>query len=356
MVKMHIALSKKTKMPKGIDEVKRGKACNCICISCKANLIAKKSEHKQRDWHFAHNTGATKECDYSFWVACRDLALQTLQKRRSKLYDNHIVFKIPKIHILPPWRKPIKTLAPFKINNLSANNVVHDGNRFDAKIETIFGNIYVYFVTPKEDSNRHRSHSETKNIYFYDTLILEINLTLALYEKHSISKFLEEIIFNTSTCKSWFLPKVSFLPEEEIILPIVDVKASDCPVAPLRPMVFQLPLSPKINFEIDLFIDSVTKLILPSKLSNTDKLAISFIADFFELASDFFHDKHAYGYYEIFHYQSHFLLNLNNQYYGVVMVANGYTIYQKVNQCFLPRKYINFYDNFERALRNMKNR
>lgn len=59
--------------------VPRGKACGCICPSCKTPLIARQGE--QKEWHFAHasrgvSSKTEKDCDFSFYVSVRMMARQ----------------------------------------------------------------------------------------------------------------------------------------------------------------------------------------------------------------------------------------------------------------------------------------
>ncbi len=64
-----------------IAHVPRGKKCGCICPSCKAPLIARQGRVKH--WHFAHASRQVfletqKNCVYSFFVAVRMMARQTI--------------------------------------------------------------------------------------------------------------------------------------------------------------------------------------------------------------------------------------------------------------------------------------
>ncbi len=61
-----------------ISEVERGRACGCVCPSCKQNLVAKKGPNPEKMiHHFAHDKkskeeqGSAIECEYSFCVVAR---------------------------------------------------------------------------------------------------------------------------------------------------------------------------------------------------------------------------------------------------------------------------------------------
>lgn len=57
-----------------IRDVERGSKCNCICPSCKANLIAKQG--KIREWHFAHSAhhNCTNGAESSLHLAAKQVA------------------------------------------------------------------------------------------------------------------------------------------------------------------------------------------------------------------------------------------------------------------------------------------
>lgn len=70
-----------------ISEVERGRACACVCPSCKQNLVAKKGLNPDKMiHHFAHDKkskeeqGETIECKYSFCVVARLVIKQCLRE------------------------------------------------------------------------------------------------------------------------------------------------------------------------------------------------------------------------------------------------------------------------------------
>lgn len=61
--------------------VHRGRACGCICPSCRTPLIARQGDEKV--WHFAHASRnvyerTAGECDFSFFVSVRLMARQLI--------------------------------------------------------------------------------------------------------------------------------------------------------------------------------------------------------------------------------------------------------------------------------------
>lgn len=65
-----------------IGDVNRGRACDCVCISCGSELEARQGE--KRVWHFAHDDrgidGPKKECELSFESACRLFIIHLLKR------------------------------------------------------------------------------------------------------------------------------------------------------------------------------------------------------------------------------------------------------------------------------------
>ncbi|EJG0880203.1 hypothetical protein CGI29_23740 [Vibrio parahaemolyticus] len=72
-----------------VSEVERGRACGCICPSCKQVLVAKKGDPLKMAHHFAHDKKAQEdqdekiECEYSFCVVARLVIKQSLRELTS---------------------------------------------------------------------------------------------------------------------------------------------------------------------------------------------------------------------------------------------------------------------------------
>ncbi len=72
-----------------VSEVVRGRACDCICPSCKQALIAKKGDPEKKVHHFAHDKKAKDdpvekiECEYSFCVVARLVIKQSIRELES---------------------------------------------------------------------------------------------------------------------------------------------------------------------------------------------------------------------------------------------------------------------------------
>ncbi|MDX8399941.1 MAG: competence protein CoiA family protein, partial [Gallionellaceae bacterium] len=59
------------------DEVKRGRACNCVCPGCEDAVLAKQGT--ERVWHFAHAEG--EKCAQGYEASIHELAKQMLRQR-----------------------------------------------------------------------------------------------------------------------------------------------------------------------------------------------------------------------------------------------------------------------------------
>lgn len=97
-------------VPAFIDDVDRGKACNCICPSCGHPLIANKGDSKQD--YFSHASGS--ECGAGYQTALHMIAKDILLEEKKLL--------LPKLVIKPDdtvWKKGTKgkfvTLVKAKI-------------------------------------------------------------------------------------------------------------------------------------------------------------------------------------------------------------------------------------------------
>lgn len=61
--------------PVSVEDVSRGKACNCTCPSCGAPLVANKGERRLKIWHFSHaaGTACTGALESSLHLAMKDI-------------------------------------------------------------------------------------------------------------------------------------------------------------------------------------------------------------------------------------------------------------------------------------------
>jgi len=183
-----------------VDEVENGLACNCICPSCEMRLEARHGD--EREHHFKHHVKAKKECDFSYWVAIRSMAKQILEQ------STYLNVEIEPFFAKLPWKNQIIQLDIFAINSRRKNH------GFDFELYTSIGYIYIYFVTPENESaGRHRSHLKNQPRYFSADLILEIDLSTLSSVKKNAKNRLEKLILEELEYKSWVVPKYHFKPK-----------------------------------------------------------------------------------------------------------------------------------------------
>lgn len=183
-----------------VDDVENGLACNCICPSCEMRLEARQGD--EREHHFKHHLKAEKECDFSYWVAVRSMAKQIIEQS--------IVLNIGVEQFFTniPWKNQIIQLNIFTINPRRKNH------GFDFELLTSIGYIYIYFVTPENESaGRYRAHIKNQPRYFTEVLILEIDLTTLSSVKKNAKRRLEELIIEELDSKIWAIPKYPFKPK-----------------------------------------------------------------------------------------------------------------------------------------------
>lgn len=183
-----------------VDDVENGLACNCICPSCEMRLEARHGD--EREHHFKHHVKAEKECDFSYWVAVRSMAKQILEQSTFLNVD------VERLFTDIPWKNQIIQLDIFVINPR------RKPHGFDFELLTSIGYVYIYFVTPENESaGRYRSHIKNQPRYFTAGLILEIDLTTLSSVKKNAKSRLEKLIIEELDSKKWVTPKYPFKPK-----------------------------------------------------------------------------------------------------------------------------------------------
>lgn len=128
-----------------VSEVKRGKACNCVCPSCKTPLEARQGE--KNEWHFAHSSKSVSdrtenECDFSFWTSVLLMAKQmmasltTFSLPECKKRSNDTLVELQK-----------KKIIDFDSVSIE---VQHEGVHFDALITIKNYSIGILFESPNK--------------------------------------------------------------------------------------------------------------------------------------------------------------------------------------------------------------
>lgn len=181
-----------------ISEVESGLKCNCVCPSCKTELIARKGSKIKH--HFAHNN--TEDCKKGYETSIHILAKEILSEQNS-------------------IEGPIITIGP---NDIVVHSmpIKYDRVEIEKKIENIIADIVVYkgerlliieiFVTHKIDKEK---EEKLKKIG-----ISTMEIDLSMMDKEINKEELREILLKDKEKKRWILnkPLDLFLKREEEIL------------------------------------------------------------------------------------------------------------------------------------------
>lgn len=201
-MKVPFGFHKESNLYLGIDQVKNGLACGCICPSCKMQLKARHGDTKEH--HFAHHQSAQIECEYSYWVAVRSMAKQIIQEKG-------IIYNSKKLNTfaLIPWTNK----APEIIRKITLNPHIKY-HQFDATIDSTLGTYYIYLKTnTEEDIGRVRSHYtyQPQSNTFSPYLVLEVDLYEVKKHNNKASQYLETLLFKTYNNKEWFSSRSSYI-------------------------------------------------------------------------------------------------------------------------------------------------
>ena len=329
-VNMHIATFIPTGELIGIDKSDKGLNCHCKCYSCQGELVAKQGESNQ--WHFAHHKNSKKQCDYSFWVVCRDLAKQIFCSKISPIDSISLSHKIDNT-----------TISRISIEDAKVDDITFDLSFYAKDI----GRIFVYFLTPEYSRNQLESFDN-----FFENILL-INLSSAINEKDNITAYLYKAIVGDINTKK-FIEKRKKLPakkstttlfeeieqeekEKELELEILKNTPN---LSYYRPDIFITILSkPKFGIDTHKFSEK-DRLYIHS----LDKLFISFI------------EKHGYNrnksfvYKELFDDKKIYFISYNNTFLSYVILENKYVLLIPKNNTLEPIMVTSFRDSIARTI------
>lgn len=201
-----------------IEEVQKGKACNCECPSCHAVLIARHGE--QNEWHFAHDSHeyqeATRQCEYSFYVSVAMMAKQLIEEKKSlALPDYDCVISIMGVVSRQAYRKNIcitkSSVVKFDSCEVSASHA--DVVGYIKEIP-----ILVYLDYPKRPYLPYDLGSEEKRGIIVVDLEQWSTKFRDLLEKPGDRKSLADFLFEQTEGKSWkYHPRQKRLIDSETI-------------------------------------------------------------------------------------------------------------------------------------------
>lgn len=322
-IQMHIAVYNPTNEPIGIDMANKGKNCDCRCYSCEGELVAKKGELNQ--WHFAHSQNSKKECHYSFWVVCRDLAKQIFSSKKHSLESIQLSNDIGDTHI----------------SHISLDDTSMDDINFDVSFFTKeCGRIYVYFITPEQ----HRHHFNDSTSFSKCVLLIKLKnigdkkgeITQEIYKiiKEGLSA---KIFFDAIKKKvaptlktDYFIPKISLFDEidEEEKHPrlALEIARNTPDISSYHPHEFkQLLWEPKFEINTSKFTQKDFEC-----LNTLDKTFLQFIAEYgYECNKSF-------GFKEIASNNRVSFVSYQNTFLGYVMLDVKFILFILKNKTLVP--------------------
>jgi len=337
-IEMHIAIFEPTGKLIGIDKADKGKNCRCYCVSCKGELVAKQGEMNQ--WHFAHHHNSKKECDYSFWVVCRDLAKQIFLSEETPLKAIRLS----------------NDIGPTQISHVSISNTKRDGITFDVSFMTKeYGRVFVYFLTPEQ--NR-QNFDET--VQFSENVLL-IKLKSVEHKKEKISEELQSIIVEGFNVKKFFdktkKPLVS-IPQTTLYTPTLSLfdeieeeeraKKKALEISRNTPDVSQY----NANVFMKLLLDTKFE-VNTSKFSQKDINCIGTLdIVFLDFIARYGYDcnKH-FGFKEIANNSKVFFAGFNNTFVGYARLDVKYVLFIPKNKTLIPIFSTPFQDNVARKIK-----
>ena len=322
-IQMHIAVYNPTGEKIGIDMANKGKNCDCRCHSCKGELVAKKGE--LNEWHFAHSQNSKKECHYSFWVVCRDLAKQIFSSKKHPLDSIRLSNDVGDTHI----------------SYVSLDDTSMDDINFDVSFYAKeYGRIYVYFITPEH--HRHHFNDSTS----FSKSVLLVKLESVEYKRGEVTQELYKIIkegLNTKiffdakkkktapTLKTpCFVPKISLfdeIDEEEKRSELALEIARNTPdLSHYHPHEFkQLLWEPKFKIDTSKFTQKDLDC-----LNSLDQTFLQFVAEYgYECNKSF-------GFTKIANNNRVSFVSYRNTFLGYVMLDVKYILFVPKNQTLIP--------------------
>lgn len=339
-IEMHIAIHDPTGKLIGIDKADKGKNCQCHCVSCKGELVAKQGGTNQ--WHFAHYHNSKKECDYSFWVVCRDLAKQIFLSKETQ----------------PNTIRLSNDIDPIQISDITINDTKRDDITFDMSFMTKeYGRVFVYLLTPEQ--NRHHFDD---TVSFSENVLL-IKLQGIEHKKEKVTEELQSIIVEGFNIKK-FLDKTkrqsvqptspiqSYEPSVSLFNEIKDERRAalkDFEISRNTPDISKYDANEFMRLLQNRKLEMNTAKFSPKDISCVRSLNTTFL----EFISKYGYDCHKnFGFKEIANNSKVFFASFNNTFVGYVMLDVKFILFVPKNKTLIPIFSTPFQDNVARKIKH----
>lgn len=329
-VNMHIATFIPTGELIGIDKSDKGKNCDCKCYSCQGELVAKQGESNQ--WHFSHYKNSKKQCDYSFWVVCRDLAKQIFCSKISPIDSIRTSHKMDKI-----------TISRISIEDTRIDDITFDLSFFAKDI----GRIFIYFLTPEYSRNQFESFDN------FSENILLINLSSVINEKDNITAYLYKVIVDDIKAKEFIEKRKKLLTQKLTTNLFEEIEEEE------KEKELELEIlgnTPNLShYRPDIFITTLSKPkfgIDTHKLSEKDRLYIHSLDKFFISIIQKYgcNINKSFVYKEIFDDEKVYFISYNNTFLCYVILENKYVLLIPQNNTLEPIMATSFRDSIARTI------
>ena len=338
-IEMHIAIHEPTGKLIGIDKADKGKNCQCHCVSCKGELVAKQGETNQ--WHFAHYHNSKKECDYSFWVVCRDLAKQIFLSKGTQ----------------PNTIRLSNEIGPIQVYDITTNDTKRDDLTFDLSFMTKeYGRVFVYLLTPEQN----RQHFDETVSFSENVLLIKLQgiehkkekvteeLQSIIVEGFNVKKFLDKSkVFDevVTTPSHNFAPKISLFEvlgkEDELAQKASEIEKNTPDISNYNAEEFICLLTnPKFEMNIEKFTQKDFNCIR--------SLASVFLGFFTFYGYD--SNKH-FSFKEIVNNSKVFFASFYNTFVGYVMLDVKFVLFIPKNKTLIPIFSTPFQDNVARKIK-----
>lgn len=175
-------------------DVPSGKACNCVCPSCRAPLIARHC-NGHRESHFAHDPAYESEYNYSECILSFHVALKLMLKQ---IMATSTEILLPGYEVIEPYSD--ETITVTKEKMLQFESIEIDKNGFDALIRVKQHRLAIIITYPERKVTDFTNYSEIHGIVEIDLALMQRS---NLAPKMSWSERLSRALILGTKSKRW---------------------------------------------------------------------------------------------------------------------------------------------------------